>query len=126
MDAPVNWWALATGNSFQALHRLRQAVDEFVGLADESGMQPRTVCLHRTVGAMHRVCALVAEAEEAGVSRTELDAAVAPARELQGASPFVRRLQTWPGGYPGDFETISCLMEQTNRAPVGEFHFVEQ
>jgi SAM-dependent methyltransferase len=31
-------------------------------------------------------------------------------------SPFIARLQTWPRGYPGDFETVEYLIESANRA----------
>ena len=42
---------------------------------------------------------------------------LAAAREIHGASPFVTRLQQWPRGYPGDFETIEWLWRGDNRAP---------
>jgi extracellular factor (EF) 3-hydroxypalmitic acid methyl ester biosynthesis protein len=31
-------------------------------------------------------------------------------------SPFIRRIQTWPRGYPGDFETIQYLFDRRNQA----------
>lgn len=44
---------------------------------------------------------------------------VGEAREVHALSPFVRRLQTWSRGYPGDFETIEHLLTQENRAEPG-------
>lgn len=49
---------------------------------------------------------------------------VGEARESHALSPFVRRLQTWPRGYPGDFETIDHLLTQENRADPVSFGFV--
>ena len=40
----------------------------------------------------------------------------APARLIHGKSPFIRRAQIWPRGYPGDFETIEYLVHPINRA----------
>jgi hypothetical protein len=44
---------------------------------------------------------------------------VARAREVHARSPFVRRLQSWPRGYPGDFETVEYLLSQEVMAPRG-------
>lgn len=38
-----------------------------------------------------------------------------PAWNLHAESPFLRRLQTWPRGYQGDFETIEWLADATPR-----------
>lgn len=38
---------------------------------------------------------------------------------LHSRSPFISRLQSWPRGYPGDFETIESLVQQINRATPG-------
>jgi SAM-dependent methyltransferase len=35
-----------------------------------------------------------------------------PARAALARSPFIKRVQTWPRGYPGDFETIEYLLAQ--------------
>jgi extracellular factor (EF) 3-hydroxypalmitic acid methyl ester biosynthesis protein len=61
----------------------------------------------------------IARAEHAGLTREEIREMVAPVREIFARSPFVRRAQVWPRGYPGDFETIEQLVSQANRAPQG-------
>jgi len=61
----------------------------------------------------------IARAEQAGLTREEIREMVAPVREIFARSPFVRRAQVWPRGYPGDFETIEQLVSQANRAPEG-------
>ena len=61
----------------------------------------------------------IVRAEQAGLTRQEIREMVAPVREIFARSPFVRRAQAWPRGYPADFETIEQVMSQANRAPEG-------
>ncbi len=61
----------------------------------------------------------IARAEHTGLAREEIREIVAPVREIFARSPFVRRAQVWPRGYPGDFETIEQVVSQANRAPEG-------
>jgi SAM-dependent methyltransferase len=53
-------------------------------------------------------CILACERE--GLTGGEIAALIAPARDLHGEAPFIRRMQVWPRGYPGDFETIEQLV----------------
>lgn len=76
----------------------------------------RAATFHRAVSLVHTICEELVEAEAAGVPREELRRIVAPARRAHAASPFIRRLQEWPRGYPGDFETIEWLCGGQNRA----------
>lgn len=73
---------------------------------------------HKVCSACHLITAGVAEAERLGAHKHQILESVAEARRLHSQSPFVRRLQEWPRGYPGDFETIEYLVEQENRAEV--------
>ena len=61
----------------------------------------------------------IARAEQAGLTREEIRQMVAPVHEIFARSPFVRRAQVWPRGYPGDFETIEQVVSQANHAPEG-------
>lgn len=67
--------------------------------------------------AVHQLIRGVQTAEAAGRPRAELRRDLATARALHARSPFIRRLQEWPRGYPGDFETIEYLCEGANLAP---------
>ena len=66
---------------------------------------------------MSQIVADIADCENTGVSSETLVEIVAPARQIQAESPFVKRLQEWPRGYAGDFETVEYLMDQRNQAP---------
>jgi extracellular factor (EF) 3-hydroxypalmitic acid methyl ester biosynthesis protein len=66
-------------------------------------------------------------AEKAGYGRAAIEGALEPVWELQSKSPFFYRIQTWPRGYPGDFETIEYICEGTNKSRPGTVeYFIEQ
>lgn len=50
------------------------------------------------------------EREHGPIDRQLLRRALEPLRWLLRKSPFVRRIQAWPRGYPGDFETVEMLL----------------
>lgn len=74
---------------------------------------------HRAVAVVHDLCDGITSCLAAGVPDADLRARVASARAIHGRSPFVERLQQWPRGYAGDFETIEWLWTGENRAPGG-------
>lgn len=55
--------------------------------------------------------------EQKGISREEIKSIVSPARELYARSPFAKRLQDWPRGYAGDYETIEYICYNQNQVP---------
>jgi SAM-dependent methyltransferase len=79
---------------------------------------------HRVVSLIHDICVALTEAEDAGVEPVLLRTAVAGARAVHAQSPFIRRLQEWPRGYPGDFETIEWLWRGKNHATPGSLAYV--
>ncbi len=105
----------------QTLEGVRAAAARFDELA--AGDCADVACFHDVVAAMHTLCRRIADAERAGCDREAIRAAAEPARAAHARSPFVRRLQTWPRGYPGDFETIEYLLAQRVRAPLATLEF---
>ena len=67
--------------------------------------------------ASYALCCGIDAALHRGTRRDAILSVIQPAREAISASPFVHRLQRWPRGYPGDFETIEYLCDSVNRAP---------
>jgi extracellular factor (EF) 3-hydroxypalmitic acid methyl ester biosynthesis protein len=96
--------------------RLARANESLVALSKSLPLNA-VEAFHATASAMHDLTAAAAHAEAARLSAETIQAAFADAKRLHGESPFVSRLQTWPRGYPGDFETIEQLVTQTNKAP---------
>ena len=72
---------------------------------------------HRAVSVVHDICDALTDCEAAGVPDAEIRDVLKTAREIHGASPFVTRLQQWPRGYPGDFETIEWLWRGRQPCP---------
>lgn len=79
--------------------------------------------LHLAISLSHRLQLTIGELQKLGWSREQIVKRVEPARAVHGESPFIRRLQDWPRGYPGDFETIEYLMQQVNRATPGRLSY---
>jgi SAM-dependent methyltransferase len=101
-----------------AARLLGAAVEAFVSLA--SRLRATEPGAHLSFGALfYGLGADIARAEQAGLTREEIRLMVAPVREIFAQSPFVRRAQAWPRGYPADFETIEQVVSQANHAPEG-------
>ena len=78
---------------------------------------------HAVLMQVHRICAQVLECESAGMSRAEIVDILGPVRAIHARSPFVSRLQQWPRGYPGDFETVEYIWHAENRARRGTIEY---
>jgi hypothetical protein len=101
-----------------AARLLGAAVEAFVSSA--SRLKAAEPGAHLSFGAMlDGLGAGIARAEQAGLTREEIREIVAPVREIFAQSPFVRRAQARPKGYPADFETIEQVVSQANQAPEG-------
>jgi SAM-dependent methyltransferase len=75
--------------------------------------------LHATAAALHGFAIAVERCEASGLPRADILKHAALVRQMHARSPFVRRLQSWPRGYPGDFETVEWMCEARNRAQPG-------
>jgi SAM-dependent methyltransferase len=106
-----------TVTEVRSLEALRFASAMFESL----NTRPRSpqILLHEVASALHTVASALVECERDGVERAFLLEVLEPLRRLHARSPFVRRLQTWPRGYAGDFETVEWLCDATNRAEPG-------
>ncbi len=107
--------------SEQALSSLADSVDRFVKLAD-CELDPGSAFSH-VIGLMHEMTAHIADCERSGVGKAKILDTIAEARLIHGRSLFVKRLQEWPRGYPGDFETVECITSQENRTTVGKIEY---
>jgi SAM-dependent methyltransferase len=102
------------GDRSTAIRSLEDACHRFVSLYRGPLTEPAHT-FHQVVAAIHEMCTCLVQCESAGVDAAELRSLVASARQVHALSPFTRRLQEWPRGYPGDFETIEWLCTAENR-----------
>lgn len=78
------------------------------------------------VSLVHALIASLRRAELAGATPEALRAASLEARLVHRLSPLCERLQDWPRGYAGDFETVEYLCDGINQASVDSFgHAIE-
>jgi extracellular factor (EF) 3-hydroxypalmitic acid methyl ester biosynthesis protein len=72
--------------------------------------------VHETISSVHRLCKEVdSYLVSTASTRNDIKDLLAPALELHAKSPFIERLQKWPRGYQGDFETIEWLSDARPR-----------
>lgn len=98
----------------RAADELRRHVMEFMSI-DEKTLREDEL-YHRVLARVHEICAAILDCEEAELTRDEIVQILEPVRRVHAQSPFVSRLQQWPRGYPGDFETVEYLVKGHNRA----------
>jgi SAM-dependent methyltransferase len=121
MEASVSARALAPALVRAKLRHLAAA------FADLEAVDTDDRRYHDALGLMHGICAAILECEAAGATRGEIVDVLSEVRAIHARSPFVRRLQEWPRGYPGDFETVEYICRGENRAPIGTLaHTCEQ
>jgi len=113
-------------DSSAPLDRLDTALSAF-HLAERTYRAGDTASLHRTGAAIHALNGALLDCEEANIDPDLLRAKVAGARLMHRRSELCRRLQDWPRGYPGDWESIDYLLDGINRTPEEDFgHALEQ
>lgn len=101
--------------SHEVLQRLSEAAARFTSVVPT--VDGGAISAYMRVGELlYGLTAAIGDAEANGISKEEIRRCVASAREIIGWSPFGKRMQTWPRGYPGDFETVEWIVRQTDRA----------
>src|SRR4051794_17536424 len=98
-----------------SLSKLVEIADSFTELK-RLRFDDKRLAYHTVVALVHQLCTNIALAEKVGYSRTDIEGVLEPVWEIHARSPFFRRMQTWPRGYPGDYETIEYLCECVNKA----------
>lgn len=99
----------------RALSRLAVEAARFARL-ETSTLGPAQLH-HAALSALHGICAAILRAEDCGCDRRDIVDLLGPVRAIHARSPFVARLQAWPRGYPGDFETVERICRGENTAP---------
>ncbi len=66
---------------------------------------------------IHKLFLEIRRLESVGVDQKIIFQELQDIREIFGKSIFISRLQNWPRGYQGDFETIEYLCNSVNQTP---------
>jgi len=72
---------------------------------------------------MAKICKTIDECEANGVKRESIISIIEPIKKIFRTSPFLNRMQEWPRGYHGDFETLEYLVSGINKAKVNTFSY---
>jgi extracellular factor (EF) 3-hydroxypalmitic acid methyl ester biosynthesis protein len=106
--------------------RLQEAANAFVAAAN-ADLRDEQQAHHHVAAAVHALCEALRNAEVAMLPPEVIKDALTGARAIHATSPFIQRLQSWPRGHAGDFETMEYLCEASNRAAPGTMgYFLEQ
>ncbi|NJO70336.1 MAG: class I SAM-dependent methyltransferase, partial [Bacteroidetes bacterium] len=76
-----------------------------------SGIQDDTYNFLKSSAVLHQMLATIRLAEMEGLDKEIIREIVSPVRDILATSALVKRMQTWPRGFPGDFETIEWLCD---------------
>lgn len=105
-----------------AVRELDEVADAMVRLSRYEQLPPMDG-VHHAISLTHRIILAVSTLQDLGWSREAIVERLGAVRAVHAESPFIRRLQQWPRGYAGDFETIEYLMRQENHAEPGRLAF---
>ena len=100
--------------------RLETAVEQFVVVCDQADTS--FGYFSELSGHLSLLISAIYKAET-NCSREQILAVLEPARAIVARSNFLARLQSWPRGYQGDFETIEHLIAQKNTSEPGTAHY---
>lgn len=99
------------------LDTLRTAADHCRALARRA---PSPALRPEVARRLHTLFVAITACETGGYTRAEIADVVWPVRELVSASPLFHRLQAWPRGHQGDFETLARLCDDPDDRPVAD------
>lgn len=109
------------------MDRLRDSIRDLLSFAQQVPDLNQATAVNAAWRSTYGLIESLCLAEEQGVTRDKLRLALEPIRKLHSESPFMKRLQEWPRGYPGDFQTIELLYAQRNSSlPDTGAWFIEQ
>lgn len=101
----------------EATHALNSTLSHFKHLLIEGVIQTdRALSFSLVCRMYYDVSVSLCRAKRSGMSDAELRDRIAPLRNLIARSAFAQRLQEWPRGYAGDFETIEKLYFSTSES----------
>lgn len=91
---------------------LKNVNHDFITLTESRATSDFPEVYNHVVSQMHHLTAAAYTARQAGMTTEEIRQELAHAWDIFSASSFVRHLQTWPRGYPGDFEAINMIIDR--------------
>jgi SAM-dependent methyltransferase len=105
----VGYESNSEGKDLQAFLQLKAVAAEFGNLDARFGID-EAANHHMVVSQVHLLLANILELESLGVAKETIHAAVSEVRKIHAHSPIIARMQNWPRGYAGDYETVEIIL----------------
>jgi extracellular factor (EF) 3-hydroxypalmitic acid methyl ester biosynthesis protein len=97
------------GQETSALLRLKAAVAAFRTLDTGIGADD-VVDHHLVISHVHALLSSILELEVQGIAKEVIHKLIAEVRRMHADSPLIARMQNWPRGYAGDYETVEMIL----------------
>ncbi len=104
------------------LNSISDITSRLISMQD-ADLSDEIASFHNISVLVHELCVEIRRLELLGIARNEIIDELHEAREIHGRSVFISRLQNWPRGYQGDFETIEYLCNGINFTPIDTVEF---
>jgi hypothetical protein len=101
-----------------ALEALQLIDDRFKELEQKCDSLPFPEAYNQVVSQMHALTAAVFTAQQSGFTSERIRGELSNSWRIFGESSFVGHLQSWPRGYPGDFDAINMILDRCESAPL--------
>ncbi len=99
---------------------LQNHIESFCALAEllkqDSRQVQNELFFNIFISHIHTIARGVISCEHERIDRDDIQKIISPAVAIHGRSPLINRLQTWPRGYPGDYETIEYICAAQNKS----------
>lgn len=99
---------------YTSYNQLDNAVNNIITINNKPLSADNELTYYYAVSAIHEISLAILNCQRAGLSKQQILGIIEPVNRLIGAAPFINRLQNWPRGYQGDFETIESLCNGNN------------
>ncbi len=96
---------------------LIESVNSFVALEQRSKLTHLERLCQEVVNEIDKLCKQLLICEKNGYKRSQIVEVLRPTQAIFQKSPLVWRMQNWPRGYPGDYETMEYICDAINKAP---------
>ncbi|MFH0906895.1 MAG: class I SAM-dependent methyltransferase [bacterium] len=105
-----------TSNKNVAIERLILVDNAFFRLEKEFNDFSLPEAQNKIIALMHFLTYAVEIAEKNGLVKEDIRSKLFNAWRIHGYSSFVKHIQIWPRGYPGDFEVVNMIADRNEKS----------
>lgn len=91
---------------------------QFIRLQDETPTTPFPITFNKVVSLIHHLIEAIIIAKKEGMDNQEIRSYLPTTWEIHGSSSFIKHVQTWPKGFPGDCKAINMIIDRVENQPL--------